>query len=138
MLHYSVDDESEAGNVHLNPQHVLVVDDDNGQRMVLASMLRQLGCTTTEASDPKIALEILEADPSITLVFTDVLLPWMSGISFLERVREARPTLPVVVISASDYSLWGEQAMQKGAIFCLQIPFFRRDLIAALEAAQAV
>jgi hypothetical protein len=42
----------------------------------------------------------------------------------------------VIVISASDYSLWGAQAMQKGAIFCLQIPFFKRDLLAALEAAQ--
>ena len=125
-----------AGNARLNPKHVLVVDDDNGQRMVLATMLRQLGCTTTEASDPKNALTILQDDPSINLVFTDVLLPWMSGISFLERIRVAHPTLPVVVISASDYSLWGSQALQKGAIFCLQIPFFKRDLVAALEAAQ--
>jgi CheY-like chemotaxis protein len=99
-------------------------------------MLRQLGCSTTEASDPKKALQILQADPTIDLVFTDVLLPWMSGISFLERIRETYPALPVIVISASDYSLWGAQAMQKGAIFCLQIPFFKRDLLAALEAAQ--
>lgn len=113
-----------------------MVDDDNSQRMVLATMLRQLGCTTTEAADPKTALAILQSDPSINLVFTDVLLPWMSGISFLERIRERHPEVPVVVISASDFSLWGEQALQRGAIFCLQIPFFKRDLAAALEAAQ--
>jgi CheY-like chemotaxis protein len=103
---------------------------------MLASMLRQLGCTTTEASDPRSALTHLTQDGTVDIVFTDVLLPWMSGISFLERVREAYPTIPVVVLSASNFSVWGEQALQSGASFCLQIPFFKNDLIMALQAAQ--
>ena len=120
----------------MNAIHALIVDDDAAQRTMLASMLRQLGCITTETSDPRTALTSIHQNPTISVVFTDVLLPWMSGINFLERVRVDYPTIPVVVLSASDISLWGEEALEKGASFCLQIPFFKRDLMAALQAAQ--
>jgi CheY-like chemotaxis protein len=60
----------------------------------------------------------------------------MSGIAFLVRARECMPNIPVVVLSASDFALWGNEALQAGASFCLQIPFFKSDLLAALEAAQ--
>lgn len=120
----------------MNEIHVLIVDDEPAQRTMLASMLRQLGCTTTESSDPKSALLTLRQDPTVQIVFTDVLLPRMNGITFLERVRENFPTIPVVVLSASDVGLWGKQAVEKGASFCLSIPFFKSDLLAALQAAQ--
>lgn len=106
------------------------------QRTMLASMLQQLGCMTTEASDPMSGLSIVRQDPSVNIVFTDVLLPTMSGITFLVRVRECSPSIPVVVLSASDFALWGKKALEVGASFCLQIPFFKSDLMAALEAAQ--
>lgn len=120
----------------MTPQHALIVDDDALQRAMLASMLQQLGCHTLESPDPKTALTLLHHTPSINIVFTDVLLPWMSGISFLQRVRESHPHLPVVVLSASNFSVWGEDALKSGATFCLQIPFFKNDLIMALEAGQ--
>jgi CheY-like chemotaxis protein len=122
----------------LNSIHAMIVDDDAPQRTMLASMLHQLGCTTTEASDPRNALASLRQNPSVSIVFTDVLLPWMNGIHFLERLRKDYPTIPVIVLSASDFSLWGEQALQRGASYCLQIPFFKRDLVEALQAAQVV
>lgn len=103
---------------------------------MLASMLQQLGCTTTESSDPRGALLELRQDSTINIVFTDVLLPGMSGVTFLARVRECLPTLPVVVLSASDFEQWGQKALEGGASFCLQIPFFKSDLLAALQAAQ--
>lgn len=103
---------------------------------MLASMLQQLGCTTSESSDPVNALRMLAQEPSVNIVFTDVLLPGMSGVTFLARVRERFPLLPVVVLSASDFDQWGQMAMEGGASFCLQIPFFKSDLLAALEAAK--
>ena len=120
----------------MSAKHALVVDDDVAQRIMLASMLQQLGCTTTETSDPRNALAILRQDETVDIVFTDVLLPWMSGISFLERIREWHPTIPVIVLSASNYSVWGEQALRSGASFCLQIPFFKQDLMVALQTIQ--
>lgn len=104
--------------------------------MMLATMLHQLGCTTTESADPRSALAILRQDSTVNIIFTDVLLPRMSGITFLQKVRETHPTIPVIVLSASNFSVWGEQALQNGASFCLQIPFFKNDLVMALEAAQ--
>jgi two-component system nitrogen regulation response regulator GlnG len=120
----------------LTNTHALIVDDDLAQRTMLASMLRQLGCTTSEAGDPSDALHMLGQDASVNIVFTDVLLPGMSGVAFLARVRERYPLIPVVVLSASDFDQWGRMAMDGGASFCLQIPFFKTDLLAALQAAQ--
>lgn len=79
---------------------------------------------------------MLGQDESVDIVFTDVLLPGMSGVAFLARVRERYPLLPVVVLSASDFDQWGQLALDGGASFCLQIPFFKNDVIAALQAAQ--
>jgi CheY-like chemotaxis protein len=78
---------------------VLVVDDDDDIRLTLVQILREEGFRACEARNGLEALErILEEEPDLVLL--DLLMPVLDGWQVLETLRNARPNLPVVVLSA--------------------------------------
>jgi PAS domain S-box-containing protein len=86
---------------------VLIVEDDEMVRTLAARTLRALGHVTVEASDPERALEMLEQDPAIELLFTDmVLASELSGLDLARRTMQMRPELPVVITSG--YTEYGD------------------------------
>jgi CheY-like chemotaxis protein len=108
---------------------ILVVEDDLESRLLVAIILQRAGYETREAEDGTEALEILDDDPLIDLVVSDVLMPSMDGLQFLEQVRRFCPSLPVVMFSAHLRPEWVERAMRKGASCYLLKPFTREQLI---------
>jgi signal transduction histidine kinase/CheY-like chemotaxis protein len=81
---------------------VLVVEDVALIRMTTVDMVEQIGFATAEAADGAEALAILENDPAITVLLTDLGLPGMSGRQLVGEVRRQRPALKIIV--ASGYS----------------------------------
>jgi two-component system nitrogen regulation response regulator GlnG len=81
------------------PIRVWLIDDDASIRWVLERALRNDGVTarTFESAEP--ALEALRGEAPDVLV-TDIRMPGLSGLDLLRRVREARPGLPVIVMTA--------------------------------------
>ena len=83
--------------------YVLIVDDDSDFRRVLGDALADEGYRIVEAVNGKEALDKLEVEhPQLILV--DLLMPTMSGLELLQKVRKA-PTLrgiPVVVITGAN------------------------------------
>ena len=78
---------------------VLVVEDDPAIRRGLADALTFAGYRVHEAADAPSGLEIgLRAD--LDLVLLDVVLPGGDGFSILEELRDARPGLPVILVTA--------------------------------------
>jgi CheY-like chemotaxis protein len=77
---------------------ILVVDDEPPIRKLLRMGLGAHGYEVLEAPNGKTALELLGRDPA--LVILDLGLPDIDGLELLGRIREARPTLPVVVLSS--------------------------------------
>ena len=67
---------------------VLVVEDDAAVRAASLEMLRELGYRVLEAADGRAALRLLEAEPEVTLLFTDVGLP--GGLNGRQLAREAQ------------------------------------------------
>ena len=77
---------------------VLVVEDDQFIRSVIARMLHSDGHQVLEASDGATALEILEA-MSCDLVITDFLMPKLSGIKFVEQLYSLQPKIPIILMT---------------------------------------
>ena len=80
---------------------ILVVEDDEDVRAYAVSSLRELGYIVYEASDGASALQILEREANIRLLFTDLGLPGgVDGKVLAERALVIRPTLRVLITTA--------------------------------------
>ncbi len=75
---------------------VLVVEDEEGVRHMTVDALRELGYTIVQASNGNQALEQLAVQPRIDLMFTDIVMPDMSGRQLADRAREQIPDLRVL------------------------------------------
>jgi CheY-like chemotaxis protein/LmbE family N-acetylglucosaminyl deacetylase len=80
-------------------RRVLVIDDDKVFGLWATKVLESRGFAVKHVSEPMSGLKAIESEPW-DIVITDVEMPRMSGIEFLERVRRLEPTLPVVVVTA--------------------------------------
>ena len=78
---------------------VLLIDDDRVFGLWATKVLQSRGFAVQHVTDPMSGLKLIESEPW-DIVITDVEMPRMSGIEFLERVRRMEPTLPVVVVTA--------------------------------------
>jgi signal transduction histidine kinase/CheY-like chemotaxis protein len=98
-----ISESKDAGQVPLgrNDEAILVVEDDDDVRNYTVNCLRELGYRVLEAADAMSALEIIEAEPGLHLLFTDLGLPGgIDGRALAERAREARQSLRVLITTA--------------------------------------
>lgn len=104
---------------------VLVVDDEQGIRDMLARHLRFVGYEVLRAADGRQALEILERH-CVDVVVTDLVMPEMDGVSLMRALREGYPTVPFIAITGHVELRHLLTAMRLGAEDCLFKPL--RDL----------
>jgi CheY-like chemotaxis protein len=86
--------------------HVLVVDDEEIIRAVIAEAMGEMGMAVTEARDGVEALDALAAGLRPCLAIVDLMMPRMSGEEFARTVREMTLDLPIVSMSAGEDVLW--------------------------------
>ena len=101
---------------------VHVVDDDEAMRDSMAFLLRAENFQVKTYAD---ATDFLEALPQIKAgcVVTDVRMPGMSGIELLQRLRELKVSLPVIVVSGHGDVPLAVEAMKTGALDFIEKPF---------------
>ena len=80
----------------LRSEIILVVEDEERVRALSVEALRELGYGVVEASGPSQALHMLDEGQQVTLLFTDVVMPDMSGRQLADRARGKRPNLKVL------------------------------------------
>ncbi|TAK84016.1 MAG: response regulator [Aquabacterium sp.] len=110
---------------------VLVVDDVQANRAMLADLLRPLGFQTLEAADGQQALDVLRANDGVDLVFMDQAMPVMDGMEATRRIR-ALPggdRLPVIALSAHASNVDRNDALGAGADAFVSKPFARNVLL---------
>jgi DNA-binding NtrC family response regulator len=81
-----------------NLARVLVVDDDERQRSVVAAMLSSLGCTARQAADGQEALE-LQAEQPADVILTDLMMPRLDGFELLRKLEERGDRTPTIVLT---------------------------------------
>ena len=83
----------------MNEQVILVVDDEEAQRKVLAGFLRKRGYEILTAASVDEALDLARAK-TVDLVLTDLRMPGRTGLDLVQDLRGVNPEIPVVVITA--------------------------------------
>jgi len=117
--------------------NILVVDDDRNIRRMLATALEAAGYIVVEAGGGAQAVARLGAAPSIDLVVTDVRMENMDGMRLLEQIKQTRPAMPVIIMTAFGSIPAAVEAMRLGAYDYLSKPFsaqqIRQTVARALE-----
>ncbi len=110
---------------------VLVVDDEPTVREVVVGYLRRDGHDVAEAADGNAALELLDADPP-DLVVLDMMLPGVTGLDILRRVR-ATSDIPVIMLTARAEESDRVSGLELGADDYVVKPFSPRELAARVN-----
>jgi nitrogen regulation protein NR(I) len=107
--------------------HVLVVDDENNIRRVLAALLKREGYEVTVAADGEQALAAMHRAP-FDVVVTDLVMPRLGGMDLLRRVGADFPDVPVIMITAHGTVDTAVEAMKAGAFDYITKPFDQDEL----------
>lgn len=110
---------------------VLIVDDEIFFLEAIDEILTEGGFETTRAADGESAMT-LAADPTIGVVVLDVRLPDMDGIQVLACIREMRPELSIIMLSASTDQEIVLEALRLGANDYLGKPLHDEELLLAV------
>jgi CheY-like chemotaxis protein len=112
---------------------VLIVEDNEPAREILALILQRAGYATAEAADGREALDYLHShSPPPNLIFLDLMMPRMDGWQFLRERRKEAPLskVPVVLFTAAD-GIDHPTAWALGADDVIRKPAQPDDLLAA-------
>ena len=101
---------------------ILIVEDEVKMRRLLELNLGEDGFTTFSAGDAETGLKLLRENP-VDLVVTDLKLPGMNGLEFLQAVKRQNAALPVVVMTAFGSVETAVEAMKAGASDYVLKPF---------------
>lgn len=95
---------------------ILVVEDEVLVRMDIVDLLAREGFEVLEAGNAAQAIHILDANPTIRLIFTDVDMPGtMDGLALAAAVRDRWPAIKIIVTSG--HRLVGNADMPDGSVF---------------------
>jgi diguanylate cyclase (GGDEF)-like protein/PAS domain S-box-containing protein len=113
---------------------VLAVEDDAEVRAITHAMLSDLNYTVIQVATGEAALALIESDQHVDLVFSDVVMPGMSGIELATALRLRRPALPILLTSG--YTAQRTMPDQLGGkLSLLRKPYDQAALSLALRSA---
>ena len=112
---------------------ILVVDDEAEIRTVLRLLLENSGYEVVEAGDGCRAVETVRGDRGIDLCIMDIMMPNMTGIQAVEKIREFS-AVPVLFLTAKSLESDKEAAYSGGGDDYLVKPFSSKELLMKVEA----
>jgi two-component system, NtrC family, nitrogen regulation response regulator NtrX len=113
---------------------ILIVDDEPNIRRMLGSLLRSEGYAVRDAATGEAALlELRSAEPDVLVM--DLYMPGGDGLETLPRVREAAPTLPVVMMSGRATLADAVRATRMGAFHFLEKPLSPEAVLLTVRSA---
>jgi signal transduction histidine kinase/CheY-like chemotaxis protein len=112
---------------------ILVVEDEDNLRHITVSLLEELGYTVVEAEGPLNALEIIKEREDLSLLFTDVVMPEMSGRKLAEKAAAIRPELPVLFTTGFTRNAIVHNGVLDSGVNFLPKPFSMEQLAAKIR-----
>jgi len=119
----------------MQSDRILVVDDEDAIREIVASMLTSAQYECRQAGSGLEALALLNSGEEFELMLSDLMMANLDGIGLLERTKEQYPDMPVVMVTAVHDISVALAAIRNGAYDYLLKPFEREQLLATVRRA---
>jgi two-component system, OmpR family, KDP operon response regulator KdpE len=113
---------------------ILLVEDDRDIAEPLGRALTREGYEVLTAADGRSAV-LRALDEPLDLLILDIGLPELDGLEVCRHVRDVRPTVPILMLTARDGELDAVSGLDAGADDYVTKPFGPRELVARLQAA---
>ncbi len=101
---------------------VLVVDDENTVRSVLADVVETFGYGCMTAADGYEALQLVQ-DKDFEIILSDIRMPKMDGLDLLKEIKEIRPDIPFIIITGFLKDYTPDAILNAGAVEFIEKPF---------------
>jgi DNA-binding response OmpR family regulator len=112
---------------------ILLVEDEDKIARVLQLELEHDGYKVTIAKDGRSGLELALTNPGFDLILLDIMLPELSGIEVLRRIRQADSTIPIILLTARDTVPARVSGLDQGANDYVTKPFAIEELLARIR-----
>ena len=118
----SHDEKTELSSGQAGTETILLVEDEEGVRRLASMALKSVGYVVLTANNGHDAIRVVEANPTpINLLFTDVVMPQMSGPDLAIQLRARMPNLKVLLSSG-----YTDEAMTRHGIFSENVAFLQK------------
>lgn len=111
---------------------ILVVDDDQGMVDTLSDILEEKGFRVGRASDGYTAIEMIKSN-GIDMVLMDIKMPGMNGIETFKKLKEIKPDIKVIMMTAYAVEDLIEEARRLNAYVCLNKPLDVDNLLTLIN-----
>lgn len=111
---------------------LLIAEDNESNFNYFKISLRKSGIKIVRASNGQEAVQLVESDPSIDIVFMDGMMPLMSGYDATPLIHQLRPELPVLLITAFVSPASMHDAVSRGCNDYLAKPISPDTILSAL------
>ena len=115
-------------------KRVLVVEDEQSIREMIALNLSMAGWEVLEAASAEKGLQLLQTAGPCSVALLDVMLPGMNGFSLCETLRRDNPDMGIIILSAKSQESDKVKGLSIGADDYMTKPFSVNELVARLEA----
>ena len=112
---------------------IYVVEDDENIREIIDLALTSAGYTVKQYSNALDALENMKTD-QVDLAVFDLMLPGISGIDAIKKIRETDQELPILILSAKDREIDKVNGLDSGSDDYMTKPFSPSELVARVKA----
>lgn len=115
-------------------KRILVIEDDEQTRRMLAEMMRRAGYEVLEAPDGRVGVQLFRSE-SVDLVITDILMPEKDGLETIRDLKRESPDVKIIAISGGGRTGLLDflpVARQLGASRTFAKPTDRRELLSAV------
>ena len=106
---------------------ILYVDDDPSMHKMVDLFLRNIDCVLSVAKNGRSALKMIKTT-KFDLIISDIQMPEMDGITFLQEIRKKKIKTPIVILTAFGHENMSDKALKNGATAVLSKPFESKRL----------
>ena len=113
---------------------ILLVEDDIGVRDVATQMLLEAGFKVIAANDGHAGLESFSSNPTIDLVFSDIVMPGgMNGIEMAKKILKSKPDTPILLATGYTEKTLKDRIAEMDNVICISKPYDTESLPSLID-----